>query len=348
MSAWTAASVEDAANNLLEELNSGAMRLCVEHDASDDVAPALLRAARARVEAGSNVRVVCADAVAAARFRALAADDPLLGALDVVSVRELALSILGDARVGDAVGRDARVLDENELAVLMEDVKVSGLKPGRLREMLKFFYKSISDCADDDERWLITAEEQTVHAILTENLEARRALLPCEVSSLAYRGLVKAGVEREPLTLVADDFGSLSKASQRLVRHLATDGLVAAGRTLASSSSEEPYPCFDGFRALADEADCLVTLACERPAAARESRALDDPAAEFAFAAASVGECLVDGFRPGDVAVAVPNAAWGERIAAELEGRGIAVERGFDSGKIKGDPRTEEIGRAHV
>ena len=341
MSACTAASVEDAANNLLEELNSGAKCLCVEHDASDDVAPALLRAARARVEAGSNVRVVCADAVAAARFRALAADDPLLGALDVVSVRELALSILGDARVGDAVGRDARVLDENELAVLMEDVKVSGLKPGRLREMLKFFYKSISDCADDDERWLITAEEQTVHAILTENLEARRALLPCEVSSLAYRGLVKAGVEREPLTLVADDFGSLSKASQRLVRHLATDGLVAAGRTLASSSSEEPYPCFDGFRALADEADCLVTLACERPAAARESRALDDPAAEFAFAEASVGECLVDGFRPGDVAVAVPNAAWGERIAAELEGRGIAVERGFDGGKIKGDPRTE-------
>ena len=133
MSACTAASVEDAANNLLEELNSGAMRLCVEHDASDDVAPALLRAARARVEAGSNVRVVCADAVAAARFRALAADDPLLGALDVVSVRELALSILGDARVGDAVGRDARVLDENELAVrlrtmhlLYESVKNSG------------------------------------------------------------------------------------------------------------------------------------------------------------------------------------------------------------------------------
>ena len=42
------------------------------------------------------------------------------------------------------------------------------------------------------------------------------------------------------------------------------------------------------FRALADEADCLVTLACERPAAARESRALDDPAAEFAFARRTV------------------------------------------------------------
>ncbi len=267
MCACTAASVEDAANNLLEELNSGAKCLCVEHDASDDVAPALLRAARARVEAGSNVRVVCADAVAAARFRALAADDPLLSALDVVSARELALSILGDAQVGDAVGRDARVLDENELAVLMEDVKVSGLKPGRLREMLKFFYKSISDCADDDERWLITAEEQTVHAILTENLEARRALLPCEVSSLAYRGLVKAGVEREPLTLVADDFGSLSKASQRLVRHLATDGLVAAGRTLASSASAR-NPSKHGYGSSElDEAS--VRPAATRPSVAR-------------------------------------------------------------------------------
>ena len=103
MSACTAASVEDAANNLLEELNSGAKCLCVEHDASDDVAPALLRAARARVEAGSNVRVVCADAVAAARFRALAADDPLLSALDVVSARELALSAMrGSATPWDA------------------------------------------------------------------------------------------------------------------------------------------------------------------------------------------------------------------------------------------------------
>ncbi|MFR4803282.1 MAG: hypothetical protein ACLT98_08185 [Eggerthellaceae bacterium] len=274
----TAASVEDAANNLLEELNSGAMRLCVEHDASDDVAPALLRAARARVEAGSNVRVVCADAVAAARFRALAADDPLLGALDVVSVRELALSILGDARVGDAVDA-TRVLDEQWPCSWR--TKVSGLKPGRLRDA-QFFYKGISDCADDDERWLITAEEP--YAILTEPGRAAVAAVRVFVAGVSrpYESRGRARARRW-----WQNFGSLSKASQRLVRHLATDGLVAAGRTLASSAPGA-YPCFDRFRALADEADCLVTLACERPRGARVPRA-GRPAAEFAFAAASVG-----------------------------------------------------------
>lgn len=346
MSACTAASVEDAARNLLEQVNTivdgGAARRCscLEHDAADDVAPALLACARRLAEAASPVRIVCADGVAAARYRALADDGGLSDDVDVVSVRELALEVMGDARVQGAVGRGARVLDENELAVLMEDVKVSGLKPGRLREMLKFFYKSMSDCADEDERWLITAEEQTVHAILTENLEVRRALLPCEASSLAYRGLVAAGVEPEPMTLVADDFGSMSKASQRLVRHLATNGLVAAGRTLPSAGAEEPYPCFEGFRALAGEADCLVTLACERPEPVRESRALDDPEVECAFVAASVEACLADGMVPRDVLVAVPNAAWGSAMAAALEARGIAVERGFGSGKIKGDPRS--------
>ncbi|MEI3230555.1 MAG: hypothetical protein V8S24_04425, partial [Gordonibacter pamelaeae] len=29
--------------------------------------------------------------------------------------------------------------------MLLEDLKVSGLKPGRLREMTKFFYKGIAD-----------------------------------------------------------------------------------------------------------------------------------------------------------------------------------------------------------
>ena len=340
MSAYTAASIEDAANNLLE-VNTEIACACVEHDASVDVAPVLLARARRAAEAGLPVSIVCADSVAAARYRALVADDALLSGACVRSVRELGLEIMGDARVREAVGRDARVLDDNELAVLMEDVKVSGLKPGRLREMLKFFYKSMSDCDDEDERWLITAEEQTVHAILTENLEVRRALLPCEVGSLAYRGLVAAGVKREPLFVVADDYASLSKASQRLVRYLATGGLVAAGRTLPSAGAEEPYPCFEGFRALVEECDHLVTLACERPQIVRESRALDDPEAEYAFVAASVEECLAAGAAPSDVLVAVPNAAWGSAIASALEARGIAAERALSVGKIKGDPRTE-------
>lgn len=340
MSAYTAASVEDAANNLLELHIEGACS-CVAHDASDDVAPALLACVRHLAMAGLPVRIVCADGVAAGRYRVLLSDEPLLHGIDVVSMRELGLAVMGDERVQDAVGRNARVLDGNELAVLMEDMKVSGLKPGRLREMLKFFYKSMSDCSDEDEHWLITAEEQMVHAVLMENLEARRALLPCEVSSLAYHGLMAANVEPEPLVLVVDDYALLSKASQRLVRHLATGGLVAAGCTLPASNAEEPHPCFGGFRALTDEADYLVSIVSERSEAVREIRVLDNPEAECAFVAASVEECLVDGVALRDVLVAVPNAARGACMAAALNARGIAVECCTHDGKIKGDPRTE-------
>ena len=342
MGACTVASVRDAMDELLKLPIEGACA-CVEHDASDDVAPTLAAYARRVAEAGLPVRIVCADSWTAARYRALLAADPTspLDAVSVASVRDLALDVMGDARLSAAVGRGARVLDGNEMDVLMEDVKVSGLKPGRLREMLKFFYKSISECADDDERWLISAEEQTVYAILTENLEARRALLPCEAASLAHRGLVAAGVEREDLVLVVDDYTTMSRASQRLVRHLATRGLVAAGRTLAAASAEESYPCFEGFRELADAAECVVRVEDTRPRAARESRALEDPEAEQAFVAASVEERLSAGTAPKDVLVAVPNAAWGARLADALEERGVPVERAFFEGKIKGDPRTE-------
>lgn len=345
MSVCSVASVKDVTQILIESNNDAAC-VCVEHGASDDAAPALLTAAGHAAEAGKHVRLVCADGVAAARCRALLAEHSAglpQTPVEVLTMRELGLEVMADARVQDAVGRDARVLDDNELAVLMEDVKVSGLKPGRLREMLKFFYKSLSDCADEQDGWLITAEEQTVYAILTENMEARRALLPCEVSSLAYRGLVAADVQREPLMLVVDDYASLSRASQRLVRYLATDGLVVAASSLAASNAEEPYPCFEGFRELANEADCLVTLESSRPVAVRESRAFDDPEAECAFVAASVKECLAGDIDPRDVLVAVPHAAWGARMAEALEARGIAVGRAFGTGKIKGDPRT--VGR---
>lgn len=271
----------------------------------------------------------------------MAADDSLLDDNSVVSMRELCLRIMGDPRVQEAVGRDARVLDDNELDVLMEDVKVSGLKPGRLREMLKFFYKSMSECADEQDGWLITAEEQTVHAILMENLEVRRAALPYELASLAYRGLAGAEVELEPLALVVDDYSSLSKASQRLVRYLAAEGLVAAGSTVAAVNADEPYPCFEGFRELADACDGLAVLDTGRGVAARTSVAREDPEAEIAYVAQAAADRLADGLDARDVLVAVPNAAWGTRMASALEARGIAVELDLGAQKIKGDPRLE-------
>ncbi|MFR1638528.1 MAG: hypothetical protein ACLSVD_04725 [Eggerthellaceae bacterium] len=164
----------------LEELNSGAKCLCVEHDAHD-VAPALPRGSRSRrggVERARRVR----RAVAAARW-ALAADD-LLGALDVVSVRERPLDS------GRCAGRrpwDAtRACWTSELAVLMEDVKRE--RPRRAGwQMLKFFYKSISDCADDTSAADRRRADRGRHP--HRELRRRAAPLPCEVSSLAIAAL---------------------------------------------------------------------------------------------------------------------------------------------------------------
>ena len=72
------------------------------------------------------------------RVRGAFAREGLYGA-DVLSVREAALALIDGA--GEAFPRGARLLDGNETDVLMEDLKVSGLKPRRLREMTKFFSK---------------------------------------------------------------------------------------------------------------------------------------------------------------------------------------------------------------
>lgn len=350
MSAYPITSVEELTQALLEQ-EDGAC-LCVERGASDDVASALIAKASRLVRNGTPARIVCPDDVSAARYRAaLASHHGLggdavatareLGGDAVVTAREFALEAMADPRVQSAVGRSARVLDENEHDVLMEDVKVSGLKPGRLREMLKFFYKSISDTADEDDGWLVTSEEQTVHAILLENLDVRQALLPCEVSSMAYRGLVGAGIEPEPVALIVDDYGSLSKATQRLIRYLATSGLVAVRSALPAANAEEPYPHFDGFDELAASCDASFVLETERRVAPRKSVVLDSPEAEFAFVARAVRKRLAAGTPPGDVLVAVPNPTWGSQIKAALAEIGVPSNFERGSVKIKGDPRAE-------
>lgn len=70
MGACTVASVRDAMDELLELPIEGACA-CVEHNASDDVAPALAAYARRVAEAGLPVRIVCADSWTAARYRAI-------------------------------------------------------------------------------------------------------------------------------------------------------------------------------------------------------------------------------------------------------------------------------------
>lgn len=341
MSACSFSSVDEVTHALLERGDVAKLR--IERGASDDLAPAFLAYANQLNQTGTRARIVCVDDVAAQRFRTSLEAYPALGADAVVTMRELCLSLAADERVRAAMGREARLLNDNEHDVLLEDLKVSGIKPRRLREMLKFFYKSISDCFSEEPGWLVTNEEQMVFAILEENLDVRRALLPCELPGRVYHGLVDAGAEVEPLVLLVDDFGTLSKAAQRLVQHVAGAGLVVAGASTEARNAEEPYPWIEGFASFADATGADAwTLETGAGAPVGACIVCPDPYAEFACVADQVKARLDAGMAPHDVLVAVPNGTWAAKMVEALEARGIAAVRDGGAGRLKGDPRYAE------
>lgn len=201
------ANILRSSEDLDQFLKEHRERACVvvRHDASDDVGRELLSMAAASSASGRPALIAAPDGATAARWRA-AAEDAGLAPGSVLSVLEAALAVIAGA--GNGFSRDARLLDDNERDVLLEDLKVSGLKPGRLRAMTKFFYKGIADGVSRDEGWLISAEEQRIWALLNENLEARRALLPVEAATLAEEALATEGGAAAARTLL-DEGGLL-------------------------------------------------------------------------------------------------------------------------------------------
>ena len=106
-------------------------------------------------EKAGNVLVLCATPQACESFtlRLNAAGEEAGVNADEIAVttpRALALEVLSDAEAVRWSGREPRLLTAYEELFLLEDMKVSGLRPKRLREMLKFFYRSWTELADDD------------------------------------------------------------------------------------------------------------------------------------------------------------------------------------------------------
>lgn len=299
--------------------------------------------------AGKSALLLCVDEVSAQNYRAeLAAQNTTtaFSTRNVITVQDMALKILSDSAVQETCGRDCRLIDSNENDVLLEDVKVTGIKPKRLREMLKFFYNSIANCADEEPGWLISGEEQKVYSVLMENLEQRKAVLNYELSDLAYKGAVgsAAGIERFGAdVIVADGFDLMSKSSQRLLHALAGELFIATGSGHAVSSPDEPYPNNQGFVDLCKDGDTKVLEL--KPPMQRLSvsvRTGKTPGDEFIIVTQSVEELLAGGAQPGSILVGTPNRVWSSKIAQALEAAGIVAVLDNGSGKLKGDPRSTE------
>lgn len=294
----------------------------------------------------------------------------------VTTPRAFALEVLGDADAVAFTGRDARLLTEMEEKFLLEDLKVSGLRPKRLREMLKFFHRSWTELADDDPDWLLPGEETEVHTLLKDALGFMRAVVEPEAANLAVRYLRTNDDARAThgfAHVVVDDYQDLSRASQLLTELVASASVAVAGDADACVEAFDSYPYAAGLdefverhtgaqlveldvclrsrttaqvaaRLLADPALSGGALAAadEAEEGALDLLACDDPADEFARVAAYVDDAVREGTPAGRVVVAVPNATWANNVVEALEARGVRAEALPSRQPLRGDVRDLE------
>lgn len=298
--------------------------------------------------AAGNVLVLCATPQAARlfseRLTARVGAKRAAGAT-VATARALALDVLADDGARRWSGREPRLLTAFEETFLMEDMKVSGLRPKRLREMLKFFYRSWTELADDDPDWLLPGEETDVHTLLKENLVFMRAVIEPEAANLAARYLREHDEARAAHSyahVLMDDYACASRASQTLANLVATCSIAVTGDAETCIETYDSYPYaagIDEFLATHPDAACEHLDADAPDAVERVALASDTPEAEFEQVARTVAEAVAAGTPARQIVVAVPNSVWSRNIAAALHTQGVPAEALAISQPLRGDVR---------
>ena len=305
----------------------------------------------------ADVLVLCATPQAALAFKArldAAAEAAGVSAADVAvtTPRALALDVMGDAEAIRWSGREPRLLTDYEKLFLLEDMKVSGLRPKRLREMLKFFYRSWTELADDDENWLLAGEESNIHELVKANLAFTRSILEPELGNLAVNYLRSHAGARDAHAFAhvfVDDYQRISKASQLLAGLVARESLTVAGDRVACGAADveltECRTCAAGAQAaaklLADPAVESVAFQPADNAAAGATEVLDfpEPENEFVGVAKRVADAVAEGVSPADVVVAVPNGIWARNITKALLAAKVPAHILTDRQPVRGNIR---------
>ena len=229
-------------------------------EASCGKTEALIERITAMLAGGTNpagIAVACASPLAAQDFqrRLAARAGEQAAAVRVQPARAFALDVLGTPDAIEATGREPRLLAQFEISFLMEDMKTCGLRPRRLKEMLKFFYRTWTELGDWEDGWLLQGEESSVHALLKENLAAVRGVLEPEAANLVVRYLTDHADARAELQIphvLVDDYQALSGASQVLMGLLAGESLTVAGCAHESTDAYDSYPYEQGIELFAE------------------------------------------------------------------------------------------------
>lgn len=332
-------------------------------------------------EKTKNVLVLCATPQACESFTLrLGAAAKVAGVnadgVTVTTPRALALEVLSDAEAVRWSGREPRLLTAYEELFLLEDMKVSGLRPKRLREMLKFFYRSWTELADADPNWLLAGEEANVHALLKANLAFTRSIIEPEAGNLAVnylRSHAGAVAAHSFAHVLVDDYQRINRASQLLAGLVATETLTIAGDRAACVQVYDSYPYaagLDEFMDAHEGAEDIELSACHACAAgaAGAAKLLADPAMqsiafhaaedvvadqtvvlesplpedEFGAVARFAAEAVAAGTNPADIVVATPNGVWSRNMVKALLAAKVPAQALIDRQPVRGDIRDNE------
>ena len=227
------------------------------------------------------------------------------GAVEVTYTRDVALGLLASEEGRAFSGRAGRLVTPVELGFIMEDMKTSGLKQRRLREMLKFFYRNWTELAggaDDDDRWLIPGEEADTHALLKDVLRFTGGILEPEASAMAVRFLlacpeVLASAQRAHV--LVDDYQMHSRASQHLANLLARDSVIVAADPAAVVEVFDSYPYGEGIGEFTQANEgCERIVLNESYACAAAARAASRLRASLDAGAAPLGDAEAESDAP--------------------------------------------------
>lgn len=343
---------------------------------------ALVDRAVALLDAGTDPRdilVLCAGPDAAVQFRRrLVTVREYADAVRVTTACQLCLDLLATPAAQEATGRDARLLAPFELDILMEDLKTSAMSPKRIRGMMSFFYKSMTELCDRLDGWLITSEEEAMFGLLKNCLGFSRGVIEPELGGLVAGWLLDDEAARANAAVahvLVDDYQLQSRASQVLANLLAERSIAIAANPEAVFEVFDSYPYADGakeFRAanpqvvvtkLSKSFACGAALRAEnllradvafaaRPLGAADGAGSDDnaariiraatPEAEMEAMTAYIAEKIAGGVAPEDILVASPHPTWIRNVGKALAARGIAAAPAPRKRAITGDVRSLE------
>lgn len=227
----------------------------------------LVRRACELAETGESVLFVCAVPEHVLYAERLAEERLCDGSsVHIADARSVALGIMEEPCAMDLFGRKPRVLDPFEERFLLEDMRTASIKGRRLQEVMEFLRSGWSRLADDDPKWLITLEEESIAKLMRENLRFMGGILGCELGNLSVNVLRRNSCIRERHSfdhVLVDDFERLDRATQVLTRMVARKSYVFSADVMEAVPSPGMYPYFAGVEEFLTEHENAQTVRLE-------------------------------------------------------------------------------------